>query len=365
MEASLYIEQVKQYFPGVAARVVQNLNGTQNASINRTYRHLTMLTKQFSPDLKWQSVTTVSNSAVAADLIAMDSEIPLKSRDSLGGASGDVPKIAMKKWLNEKQLTNLDIISRLPNQQTQLLAALFQDTPACITGVYERLEYMFLQGLSSGITTMVDPNNVGLGVRVDYGYSSANKFTVFDEWSGNPTTATPITDLQAAQATASSQGYVINRWMMDRATFNVMIATNQVKQEVAAALGFFGSTIPLPSVSQVNNALQDKYGFSVEIVERQIVTEKDGTRTARTPWATGQVVGLTSNIVGSLTWSRLAEMSHPVNNVSYTTVADYILLSKYRKNEPSLAEFTASQAMVLPVIDNTGIYVIDTTTATA
>lgn len=363
MEASLYIDQVRQFFPGVAARVVQNLNGTQNANINRTYRHRTMLNELFSPDLKWQSVTTVSNNAVAADLIAMDSEIPLKSRDSLGGATGDVPKIGMKKWLNEKQLTNLDIISRLPNQQTQLLAALFADTPACITGVYERLEYMFLQGLSTGVTTMVDPNNVGLGVRVDYGYSSANKFTVFDEWAGNPTTATPITDFAAAQAAANAQGYNINRWMMDRATFNAMVATNQVKQEVAAALGFFGSTIPLPSATQTNNALQDKYGYSIEIVERQIVTEKDGTRTSRTPWASGQVVGLSSPIVGSLTWSRLAEMSHPVNNVTYTTVANFILLSKYRKNEPSLAEFTSSQALVLPVIDNVGIYVIDTLTA--
>lgn len=365
MEVSLYIEQVKQYFPGVAARVVQNLNSTQNAAINRTYRHLSMLTSVFSPDLKWQSVQTVNNNAVSADLIAMDSEIPLKSRDSLGGASGDVPKIAMKKWLNEKQLTSLDIISRLPNQQAQLLALLFQDTPACITGVYERLEYMFLQGLSTGVTTMVDPNNIGLGVRVDYQYSSANKFTVYDEWVANPTTATPLTDMAVAQAKANADGYSIIKWMMDRAAFNAMVATNQVKQDIAAALGFFGSTIPLPTFSQANNAIQDKYGFAIEIVERQIITEKDGTRTTRTPWGSGQVVGLTSPIVGSRTWSRLAEMSHPVANASYTTVQDYILLSKYRKNEPSLAEFTTSQALVLPVIDNVGIYVIDTLTATA
>lgn len=365
MELSLYIDQVRAFFPGVAARVVQNLNGTQNTAINRQYRHLTMLSKQFSPDLKWQSVTSVNNNAVAADVIAMDSAIPLKIRDSLGGASGDVPKIAMKKWLNERQLTALDIISRTPNQQAQLLSLLFQDTPACITGVYERLEYMFLEGLSTGMTTLTDPENIGLGIRIDYQYPTANRSTVFDEWSGNPTTATPLTDMAAAQAVASSQGYTITRWLMDRATFNAMIATNQVKQEVAAALGFFGSTIPLPTQTQTNNALQDKYGFTVEIIERQIVTEKDGVRTSRTPWASGQVVGLSSPIVGTLTWSRLAEMSHPVNNVSYTTVADYILLSKYRKNEPSLAEFTSSQALVLPVIDNVGIYVIDTTTATA
>lgn len=364
MDASLFIEQVRLNFPGVAARVVQNLNSTTNPNINRTYRHLTMLRKEFSPDLKWQSLTTVNGSAVAADVIAMDSSIPLKMRDSLGGATGDVPKIAMEMALREKQLSDLDIISRTPNQNAQLLAKLFNDTVRCITGVYERLEYMFLQGLSTGITTHIDPQNVGVGVRIDYGYLTANRFSVFDEWVGNPTTATPITDLAVAQAKAQADGNIITRWLMDRATFNAMIATNQVKQEVAAALGFFGSTIPLPSASQVNNALQSKYGYTVEIIERSIVTEKDGVRTTRIPWGAGQVIGLSDSTVGSLTWGTLAEVIHPVPNVTYTTVQDYILVSKFRMNRPSLAEFTNSQALVIPVIDNVaGIYVVDAATA--
>ena len=367
MDVSLYVEQVRAYFPGIAARVVQNLNGTRNPA-NRSYRHLTMLRTQYSPDLKWQSLTTVNGTAVAADVIAMDSSIPLKMRDSFGGATGDVPKIAMEMALREKELTDLDIIARTRGnngQNAELIQRLFRDTERCITGVYERLEYMFLEGLSTGYTTHVDPNNVGLGVRVNYGYDSANAFTVFDEWVGNPTTATPITDLTAAQEKARQDGNIIIRFMMDRATFNAMIATTQVKQEVAAALGFFGSTIPTPTADQANNALQAKYGWTIEIVERSVVTEKDGTRTTRTPWGAGQVIGITDNIVGNLTWGTLAEMNHPDAKVNYTTVQNYILVSKYRLNRPSLAEFTSSQALVIPVIDNVnGIYKIDTTTAT-
>lgn len=366
MDASLYLEQVRQFFPGVAARVVANLNGTQNTAINRSYRFRTMLRKIYSPDMKWQSLTTVNNNAVAADVIALDSSIPLKMRDSLGGATGDVPKIAMEKALREKQLTDLDIISRMPNQQSQLLARLFNDTVSCITGVYERLEYMFLQGLSSGLTIHVDPNNVGLGIRIDYGYLTANKFGVADEWIGNPTTAKPIDDLTKLQNKARTDGNIIIRFMMDRATFNAMIVADQVKQEVAAALGFFGTNIPSPTSTQVNNALQAKYGWTIEIVERSIITEKDGVRTTRTPWAANQVIGLTGDSVGTLTWSTLAEMNHPVENVNYTTVEDYLLLSKYRENRPSLAEFTSSQALVLPVIDNVnGIYLLDTATVSA
>lgn len=368
MDQSLYFEQVKTYFPGVAAKVVETLNGTTNVAINRTYLHLSMLTKQYAPDLKWQSISTVSNSAVAADVIALDSSIPLKSRDSLGGATGDVPKIAMEMALREKQLTDLDIIARIRgSQSSELLQALFNDTARVITGVYERLEYMFLQGLSTGIAVAVDTYNVGIGVRVDYGYKAANKFgTVGAVWIANPTTATPLTDFARVQAKASADGYVITKWMIDRATFNAMIATNEVKQEVAAATGFFGTTIPTPTLSQVNNAIGDKYGFQFQIVERSIVTEKDGVRTARTPWAAGQIVGLTTNNVGTLTWGTLAEMSHPVEKVNYTNVQDYILVSKYRENRPSLAEFTSSQALVLPVIANVnGIYTLDTTTVQA
>lgn len=363
MEPSLYLELVRDNFATFAGRVVNNLNGTNNTNINSGYRHLTMLNKIFSATLKWQSVTNSNNIAVAADIIAMDSEIPLKTRGTLGGAQGDVPKLAMKKWLNERQMADLGIIARTPGQTNQLISLLFQDTPMVIKGVFEKLEYMFLEGLSTGFTTMTDPENIGLGVRVNYNFNATQ--TVFDEWANNPTTATPLTDMQAAQATANAAGYSIIRWMMDRATFNAMIATNQVKQEVAAALGFFGSNIPGVTFSQVNNALQDKYGWSIEIVERRVVTEKDGVQTVRVPWAAGQVVGISTPIVGSLTWSRCVEMDHPVGGVTYSTVQDYILASKYRKNEPSISEWTSSQAMVIPVIDSTGIYIIDTTTATA
>ena len=57
----------------------------------------------------------------------------------------------------------------------------------------------------------------------------------------------------------------------------------------------------------------------------------------------------------------MAEEGTPVGGgVEYAKVDDYILISKYSKNDP-LQEFTSSQALVLPVIENVDeIYVLDT-----
>lgn len=359
MEQSLFLEDVKKFFPGIAQRTVLRLNDTTNPNA-LSYRHRRMLTKRFSTNLKWESVN-VSANIVAADVIAMDSSIPLKKRDSLGSASGDVPKTGMELALREKELTDLDILATIPGQQAELLARIFLDTDRVIQGQYELLEYMFLLGLSTGVTLIADANNVGTAVRIDYQYLDANKFNPSVIWSGS---ATPLTDLKLLTEKARLDGNTIIRFMMDLATFNNFAKQDQVKNLWAAANNFFGASVPIPTLTQVNSATQAAFGWTIEIVERSVTFEKNGVKTKLTPWSTGQVIGITSENVGTLTWGRLAEMNHPVQNVTYQTVDDFILVSKYRMNRPSLAEITNSQAFVLPVINGVdGIYTLDTLVA--
>jgi len=360
MEQTLFLEEVKKFFPGIAQRTVSRLNDTTNPNAI-TYRHRRMLAKRFSTNLKWESVN-VSANIVAADVIAMDSQIPLKKRDSIGRASGDIPKTGMELALRERELTDLDILATIPSQSAELISRIFQDTARVIQGQYELLEYMFLLGLSTGVTLIADANNVGTAVRVDYGYVTANKF-ITGPFIWSNTSATPITDLKQLTEKARVDGNRIIRFMMDEATFTYMAATDQVKNLWAAQNNFFGTTVPTPTLAQVNVASQAAYGWTIEIVERTVTFEKDGVKTKLTPWSTGQVVGICSEQVGTLTWGRLAEMNHPVENVTYQNVDDFILVSKYRMNRPSLAEITNSQALVLPVINNVdAIYTLDTLT---
>ena len=107
--------------------------------------------------------------------------------------------------------------------------------------------------------------------------------------------------------------------------------------------------------------LSSRYGFTVTKIDRTVITEKNGARTAQKPWKKGTIVFVCDASVGSLVWTRLAEMNHPVSNVAYQTADNYILVSKYRVNRPSLKEFTTSQARVVPIISNPDrIYTLDT-----
>lgn len=363
MEQSLFVNWVNRFFKPLVAKVVEKVNGTK---VPVTYLFKEMLTKEYSPTLKWSSLSA-DYTNVAADVVAMDSSLPLKKRDAISKADGDIPKLGMKLQLNERTMTDLGILARTGGQESQLVQKLFADTPKCINGVYEVLELMFLQGLSTGVT-LIEDDNVGAGIRIDYGYKSENKFGTSGAVWATSATATPLTDIELVLEKARQNGDVITTVMMDTFAFNNFKKTTEVKEAYAGFLGIpigSGSILPTPTFSQINEFVSSEYGFRIRTVNRTVKTEKNGIRTNVTPWAEGAVVFLTSENVGTLTWGRLAEMDHPAKQVSYAVADDYILVSKYHKNDP-LAEFTSSQALALPVINNVdSIYLLDSKTVQA
>jgi len=356
MEQSLFIEWVKKYFPAITVSITETLNGENRQP---TYLFKKMLKPAFSLDGKWESLN-VNGALVAADIVSMDSSLPLKKRASVGKASGDIPKMGMEFKLNEKQLTDLDTLVAMNGTDAQILEKLFEDTGKSIGGVYERNEAIFLEGLSTGLALVLDDENVGADVRVDYGYLPANKFESETAWT-DPA-STPFTDMQPLLDKASADGYPTVVVMLDRATWNAISKTQEAKDIYASGLQIIGNNVPIPTFSQLNTAVKDRYGFVFEIVDRTIRYEKNGIQTSVKPWATGQVVFLNTTDVGKLVYARLAEQNHPVDGVQYQVADGYILVSKYRQNKPSLSEHTTSQARVVPVIHNVqSIYLLDST----
>ena len=359
MEQSLYLDYIQKYFPKVVTGIVEKLNGEQ--SPNLSYLHKRLLGTDYSVDGRWE--TLIGNyTRVSADVVAMDSALPLKKRDALGRASGDIPKIGMELYLNEKQMSDIDTMVAKGLPISDITAKIFSDTPRVITGVYERLESMFLLGLSTG-SAIADTDNVGTKVRVNYGYLEGNQKKVKAKWS-NPATAKPMDDIQAVVDYADQEGVAITRAYADNTAINTMLQSTQMKQFFAFSLGFAGDDIPTPSFEQANTVLQTNFGFTIERVNRSVRTEADGKQTAGKPWANGRVVFTADEQVGTVLWTDLAEANHPVEGVSYEKAEDYILVSKYRVNRPSLREYTSSQARVLPVITNVDrIFTLDTTVA--
>lgn len=362
MEQSLFIQWVQKYFPGIVVRVVETLNDTKSTV---TYLHKTMLRPEFSVSGKWESVS-IANSLVMADVVAMDSSLPLKKRDVLSKANGDIPKMGMELKLNEKQLTELDTIIAQGGTESQIISKLFADTKKAIGGIWERNEAIYLEGLSSGVTLVEDTENIGTGIRLDYGYVSANKFGVAVVWS-SPSTATPIDDIEVALEKARLDGNTPSVIMMDKFAFNNAVKTTQVKEQFAFSLGYTGDKLQSPNTNQFTTFLEDKFSLRLVVVNRTVRYETSaGSQVSVKPWKEGSVVLLPSEQVGSLVYAKLAEENHPVAGVEYQKVDEYVLVSKYRMNKPSLSEYTSSQARVVPVVMNVDqIYLIDSKTVQA
>lgn len=359
MNKSFYFQFVQQYFPLLVTSIVERLNEKR---VNRLpYLFKDLLTPTFSADGRWASVLA-EYSRVAADVVALDSELPLKTRDSLSKASGDIPKLGMKLYLTEKQMKDIDSMIAQGLPVNQILNKIFNDLPRCIEGVWERLEDMFLSGLSTGVA-MSERNN-GTGVRIDYGYDTANQFGVSVLWS-NADTSMPLDDLQKIFDKAlDDQNVITDLWMDDNA-LRGLYRSKQVREAYAFDNGVSvaeNSKVPVLDLTKAGQVLQTKFGVTLHRVNRKIKTEINGVRQSHSPWKAGMVVATCNEILGSLVWTNTAEATRPVADVEYQVADDYILLSKYSKNDP-LQEFTSSQAMVVPVIDNVDmIYTLDSTT---
>lgn len=363
MEESLFIEYVQKWFPGILQGVVETLNDTKNAL---TYRHRTLLRREYSVSGKWESIN-VANNRVAADIVAMDSDLPLKKRDSYGKAGGEIPKMGMKFRLNERQMKDLDTLISMGGREQQIVQALFRDTPKAILGVAERLEALTLQGLSTGVVLVDDEDDASIGIRLDYGYVSENQIGVKALWS-DATNGKPWDDLETLFAKASADGNTITNIFLDRTALNWLFASEQSKGLYAFNSGFVGGIDAIPNldIDKINAVGQSRLGANFQLIDRSVKIEKNGVQTAFKPWADGRVVLTGRDQVGSLVYTDLAEMNHPVAGVTYQTADEFILVSQYRQNTPSLSEWTSSQAMVLPVIGNVDeIYTIDTKTVEA
>ena len=357
MQKSLFFEFISKWFPSLA-KIVEKVNEKRDGKL--TYLHKEMLRQEYSADQKWESAS-VDTTFVAADVVAMDSELPLKKRDALQASNGDLPKLGMKMRLGEKQINNINIMKARVTQYAQIAQKLINDTIKCVTGIDERNEAIFLQGLSEGITLVEDDNNIGTGIRVDFRYLDKNKFGVVKRWRGKD--FTPISDIKRVIDAADGDVSVI---LMSKQAYDLMRGSQEARELVANYSGVLvleNSKLPVPLPNLFDSAFSSEVGCTIKIVDRTVKIEKDGIVKNIKPWNGDKVIFLPTEQVGALVYGTLAEETNPVNGVDYSKANPYVLVSKYSKNDP-LQEFTSAQAICLPVIENVDqIFQMDITEA--
>jgi hypothetical protein len=358
MDSSYFAVYVKKWFKILTTGIVEKLNDSKSPV---TYLFKTMLRPTLSADGMWNS-TSVSKSIVAADVVDIDSPLPIKKRDAISRANGEIPTIGIGMKKNAKLIQRIKYLAATGATETQVAQMIFDDLSRVISGVYERLELMFLQGLSTGVALAEDNDKeTSVGIRVDFGYKDSNRYGAARKWG--ETGYTPISDIERVLSLAKENGDVITTIALDRAAYNQIRRSEESKGLHAASIGnYTGNNQIIPTSSQFDAIFQDEYKVKFIVIDRVIRVEKNGKQTNVRPFAENTLVFLTTEQVGSLVYAILAEQDseYRSKNVDYQIVDNFILTAKYTETNP-LREFTNAQAIALPVIENTdSIYILNT-----
>lgn len=362
MNESLFQKYVAKFFPKLQ-RLIEKVNGKRNK--NLTYLHKgdgAMLRQEYSPDNKWES-TSVNTTYVAADFVAVDSELPIKSRDSIASANGKLPKIGMSKILKESDINNINVMEAQGGNAQTIAGKLANDAIACSVGIDERNEYNFLFALSHGYVAIKDEDNPNALMRLNFSYFKGNTFgaTVKDVIS--------IPDIKRVIEKADSDGNSIIEICIAKSAYDKLRQTKEAKELVANYNGqsFTESSIlPVPTGTKFNEAFaDDNNGIKFKLIDRSIIIEEDGKKTSKKPWNANRLIFICNDVVGTLVYGRLAEQTNPVKSVLYNLVDTFKLISKYSLVNP-LREITSGQAFVAPIIEDVDqIYVLDVSEAQA
>lgn len=340
-----------------------------------TYLHKTMLEPVYSADQKWEG-TSANTVYVAADMVAMDSPLPVKKRDSIATSNGKLPKIGMEKKKGETDINTLNIMNAqyqslvaggneaaAASQRQRIIQRFANDAVYCSVGIDEKNEANFLTALGDGVMAVPDDENTGTALRVSFGYDKfpGNHFGV--EVKGHISRD----DIERVLDKANADGVSITTIVIALSTYREMKKERWARELVADSKDMAyneNTTLPIPNAAAFDEAFATEFG-GIEFlkIDRTVYFEKNGQRTPVKPYNADKLVFLSSTQVGSLVWGTLAEVTNPVNGVNYQILDQYKLISEYSTTKP-LIEHTTGEALVIPVIENVDmIYTIDKSNA--
>lgn len=210
-----------------------------------------------------------------ADIIADDAKAIVYSQGKFQYETVKVPNLKKGVTLNQTQINQiLRLIEQMAPGNNLGLFDSWKGSEAnlilsCDLGVRQRIEMLL-------ITMLVDNCNYDrLGIKLSgqtWGMPSDLKVTTALDWNLNPTTATPITDMQNVIRTARIRyGAYFNRITMSTQTLQILQATTQFQNQAKAwgwgqgALSGIVPTIPIQSDATIISLLTSILGGEMKI----------------------------------------------------------------------------------------------------
>ena len=354
-EKSLFKKYVDRIIPKLQ-RLVEKVNDKRKDT--RTYLHkdTSILRKEFKSDNKWEA-SSVNTTYIAADFMAFDSPVDIKTRPTVGKAFGKLPKAGIGRNLTESELTDLQIMASQGENEQRVAKKIADDLVFCNVGLDELYEWAFLYGLCWGFVGMPDIDNPENMMILDFQYLAENTF-------GTVTLGViELDDIERVfAAIADNQDSCDTVWI-SKVALKALRQTRRARELVADAddkIYDDETTLKVPSEKRFIEVFQDEYECKMRVIDRTIIFEKNGQKIKRKPWADNRVIFTCNPTVGTFAYGQLAESRNKVAGVAYNLVDDYKLISRYSVNDPSLVEKTTGQSIAAAIIEDVDqVYVLD------
>lgn len=317
--------------------------------------------------LKWETLTGEKGAPVIADVISFDSSAPQKKREVIGKMSGDIPKTAVKRGMNESDWNEYRQLSRDCQGDADLKAILdlaFKDQDFVYNAVRGRFEWWCMQLMSKGGFVLNSTNNNGIVTEefVGCGMPKANRKVSAEDWSKSAT-ADGLQDIEDVVTDASAEGVTIKYVVMRKDTFALLKKQKAVIEKVKGWINQKEKlTISKKVINEYLSAQENTEGVQIVLVSPSVRIENaQHQRTTVNPWEAHNICFLEDLQCGDIQHGPIAqEHADTYKNRATVLKKDFVFISKWSELEP-FKEWTKAEANAIPVLnDPDAMYIMKT-----
>ena len=241
-----------------------------------------------------------------------------------------------------------------------------------LDNIHNRITNMAYQMESSG-TVNVNPSHYGVGFQLPaLPIPSANKLTTLKGDWATVASATPISDMMAAETHADDIGMPAARvWRIPKSLQSAFLANAEVKSYIKMYLYPTSTNVVTDMMFSANDLDKFIEAFNGRISNIQWVDAKqkaynrDGTLTDANPWATGAAVLRPAGLAGMVKYDELTEVSIQSGEAGIVTAtAENGRIGIIRKFDNKTPVWTTDViTSCVPILSNWTKYIILDTTA--
>lgn len=334
----------------------KNMSARLNSRHVKPMYYPNFFTPKRVTSLKWETLVGEKGAPVIADVISFDSSAPEKTREVISKMSGDIPKTAIKRGMNESEYQEYKDLERDAQgdaDQLELLNLSFKDTDFVYNGIRGRMEWWAMQYMSRGGFNLSAKNNNGIVTTefVGCGMPKDHKKKSKADWA-TASSADGLQDIEDTLAAASAKGINLRYVIMLTTDFSLL---KKQKATIDKIKGWINQTSKIVITKKVINEYLAEQENPVQIITINPavrIEDKNHHKVTVCPWAKRRICFVEDLNVGNIQHGPImAENSESLRKKAIMIKKDFILITKFSTEEP-FKEWTKAEANAIPVVND-------------